>query len=220
MAAEGSYRSDAGRAQATRVIAQPPAATIKRSARTSNQIRWPKRLAGLLGKVSDAKLAALSGYSVVAVREERRRRGIPPSRPASRHVEWRGHDRAPGRERRKRRIASFGLLPSKVVWTAAMVHFLGKSLGRRSGPHVRYQSQHRPEGAELPQHTPDPESLAGPQESRAAKAAPTTDPGGGAPDGAPQENGSPAPVRARYSPPGLDLGLDPRSCGRHGPCPR
>lgn len=61
---------------------------LERSTRVGNQLRWPVRLARLLGEISDAELAARAGFSLSAVAAERRRRGIPPCRRASPPVEW------------------------------------------------------------------------------------------------------------------------------------
>jgi hypothetical protein len=56
--------------------------------RWSNRIQWPERFGKLFGKISDKELARRSGFSLFAVREERRRRGIAPFKPARIEYGW------------------------------------------------------------------------------------------------------------------------------------
>ncbi len=59
---------------------------LERDTRVANQHRWPLRFARLLGKISDAELAARAGVALTTVVKERRRRESHPpgrSRPQS-----------------------------------------------------------------------------------------------------------------------------------------
>jgi len=54
----------------------------------ARRIRWPPRLARLLGRVPDEAVARRSGLHPNTVAVERRRRGIPPSSPRRPRVRW------------------------------------------------------------------------------------------------------------------------------------
>jgi hypothetical protein len=54
----------------------------------ARRIRWPPRLARLLGRVPDETVARRSGLHPHTVAVERRRRGIPPSSPRRPRVRW------------------------------------------------------------------------------------------------------------------------------------
>jgi hypothetical protein len=80
-----------------------------------NQFRWPRRLARLLGKVPDAKLAAKAGIGPSTVGAERSRRGIPPCKPKVPWFDW-TPDRVAllGAESDKHVAAHLGLSPAAV----------------------------------------------------------------------------------------------------------
>jgi DNA-binding CsgD family transcriptional regulator len=53
-----------------------------------NRFRWTPRLARLLGRIPDEKLATIAGIDPATVLKERRRRKIPPSQPRRANIEW------------------------------------------------------------------------------------------------------------------------------------
>jgi hypothetical protein len=56
--------------------------------RRPRTIRWPPRLARLLGKLPDGEVARLAGVNFRTVANERKRRGIPPAHPLRPRVQW------------------------------------------------------------------------------------------------------------------------------------
>lgn len=67
---------------------QPQDASLPRLSAHPNRFRWSKRLADLLGKMADKRLAALAGVHPQVVARERRRRSLPASKPRRPPIDW------------------------------------------------------------------------------------------------------------------------------------
>lgn len=66
----------------------PQDASLPRLSEHPNRFRWSKRLANLLGKMADERLAAVAGVHPQAVTSERRRRSIPAYKPRRPPIDW------------------------------------------------------------------------------------------------------------------------------------
>jgi hypothetical protein len=96
------------------------------------RVRWSRRLASLLGKVPDYKLARKAGVSVGAVRAERIRRAIPPVRTWMR-VRW-----------TRRRLALLGKVTDRELAAQIRTSPTTVSIKRRSLGIPPFQFDQRP----------------------------------------------------------------------------
>jgi len=61
---------------------------VKRAAVDPRRFRWPSRLLALLGRVPDTEVARRARFSLRAVKNERRRRGIAPLQKKRPNIVW------------------------------------------------------------------------------------------------------------------------------------